>query len=119
MKYLKSFMIYLAIFTILFLIISNLSYFDILSQQNCNILNILSLIISSLISGIYTGLKSTNKGYLEGMKIGSIIILFISLLSYLGFNNSFNFVTFICYLFIFIIIIIGSIIVINKRKKEK
>lgn len=119
MKYLKAFLITIGIFLLITLISSTLSYFNIINDTFNNILKIISIIGGTFIGGIYIGLKSENKGYLEGIKIGGIILLFMISLSYLGFDNNFNIMNIIYYLVLFIISIVGSIIGINKKKETK
>lgn len=119
MKYLKVFFINIIIFLIIILVSSTLSYFNIINNTTNNILKIMSIIISNFISGIYIGLKSQNKGYIEGIKVGGITILILGILSFLFFNSKLNVLNIIYYLTIFILTIIGSIIGINKRKINK
>lgn len=116
MKYLKSFIIYLSIFLITFIINTTLSYFDILKENTTMIFNILSFIISIFISSIYIGLKSNNKGYIEGIKQGTIITLFIIIISNIVLKNKLTILSFLSYIIIIVISTIGSIIGINKKK---
>lgn len=119
MKYFKAFLIFISIFLIINLLSNTICYFSLINNLFNSLLSIISLIISSLISGLYIGLNSQNKGYLEGAKVGGIIISFMFLLSYLGFNNSFSIIGIIYYILILTLVITGSIIGINKKEKAK
>ena len=71
-------------------------------------------IISFFVGGLYIGMKSDNKGYLNGLKL-SIIIIFITLLLSIIFNNLK--ITRIIYFFIVAICItFGSMIGISKKE---
>ena len=56
--------------------------------------------------------------YLEGVKIAIVSIVILFLLSYAGLGNKPNLSLLIYYLIIFISCIFGSIVGINKSKKE-
>ena len=76
------------------------------------------IVLSFFIGGSYIGRKAQNKGYLEGIKIAVVSIVILFLLSYAGFGNKPNLSLLIYYLIIFLSCIFGSIIGINKSKKE-
>lgn len=116
MKYLKSIGLFFGIFLIFNLIISILTYFNILNPIIIKILKIISILLSSLISGFYIGLKANKKGYLEGIKISLIIILFLTILNLFSKNINFTNFTWLYYLIILILEIISSSIGINKKK---
>ena len=117
MKYFKSFVLFFLIFTIIFLIFNSLSYFDIVGNNFIYFSNFVFVLFSALISGIYIGIKSLNKGYLEGLKIGSFIVLFMFVLSFLFTDRPFSLYLILLYILIIVFSIIGSIIGINKKKK--
>lgn len=103
----SSILLLLAIYTLL-------GYFEIVSSS---IFLILILIISLLISSFYLGSCAKEKGYLEGLKFGSIfslITLIISLFTKPNIDISMP----IYYLIIYITCILGSIIGINYKKTE-
>ena len=118
MKYLKAFLIVLLTTILVNILFSSLCYFDIIGNTTNSVLKILSILIFSFISGLYIGIKSSNKGYLEGIKVGLITILFMILLSYLGFNDNFNMIKILYYFLILLVTIIGSVIGINKKEKK-
>lgn len=114
-KYLKS-IFYTFISILLFtVLISTLSYFNIVGKLSINILEIIAIIISMFIGGLYLGRNSQKKGYLEGIKIGLFMIVFLFCLKTFGFNNSFSISNLIFYTIILISSILGSIIGINKK----
>lgn len=116
MKYLKSFLITLAISLIIMIISSSLCYLDIINNTFNSILIIIGILLASFVGGVYIGTGCQNKGYLEGIKVGGILIIFLILLSYLGFNNSFTIIKALYYLVLFILSVIGSIVGINLKK---
>ena len=118
MKYLKAFLIVISTTILVNIFLSSLCYFDIIRNTTNSVLKLLSILIFSFISGIYIGIKSNNKGYLEGIKVGLITILFMILLSYLGFNDNFNMIKILYYFLILLVTIIGSVIGINKKEKK-
>lgn len=122
MKYLKklgfSFIYILSTLLIITFIITFLNYFNIISDKIISIFNILIPILSLLIGGFYIGEKSNNKGYLEGLKLGSIFSIFLIIFNFLAFNNSFKLKYLLFYLILIISCIFGSMIGINKRKKQ-
>ncbi len=117
-KYLKS-LLYIFISILIFtLLISSLSYFNLLGSA-LKYFKLIAIIVSMLIGGIFLGKQSSNKGYLEGIKIGVIVIFILFLLSYLGFDKNINLERIIYYLIILISSIFGSIIGINKKSKSE
>ena len=98
------------------LIITILNYFDVMDINTVKHLKLLAVIISSLIGGIYIGKCSSNKGYIQGLKVGGtcdIIMFFISLIL---FHKGFHKELIVYYVIIIISCVLGSIIGINKKK---
>ena len=120
MKYLKklgiSFLYILGTILVLTLIITILSYFDIISDGVVSVFKILIPCISLIIGGFYIGKHSSKKGFLEGAKLGLIYSVIITIFDYLAFDYSFK----IKYLLFFSILIVssimGSMIGINRKK---
>ena len=114
-KYLKSILfifISILLFTVL---IGTLSYFNILGNGTIKVFELIAIIISMFIGGIYLGKNSNKKGYLEGLKIGLFMIIFLFCLKLFGFNESFSLLSLIFYIIILISSILGSVIGINKK----
>ena len=66
------------------LILTALYHFDIISNNTYRIFKLILLLTNILVSGIILGKKAVNKGYLEGIKLGTFIIflfLFVTLLT--------------------------------------
>lgn len=116
-KYLKSLLYILVGLLISGLIITIFNYFNILPNA-LNYFKLILIVLSFFIGGSYIGRKTQNKGYLEGIKIAVVSIGILFLLSYAGFGNKPNLSLLIYYLIIFLSCIFGSIIGINKSKKE-
>ncbi len=114
MKYIK---IYIRIITIIFIttfITSSLSYLNIINEKTQILSNNIIILVTLLIEGFILGKKKEEKGFLEGIKIGSIISITFLLLRLLIKKN----IIIEKILFYFLIIIsstIGSIIGINKK----
>ena len=99
------------------LIITIFNYFNILPNV-LKYFKVVLIVLSFFIGGSYIGREAQNKGYLEGIKIAVVSIVILFLLSYAGFGNKPNLSLLIYYLIIFLSCIFGSIIGINKSKKE-
>lgn len=122
MKYLKklgfSFLYIMGSMLVSTFIITLLSYFNIISDKIISIFIILIPIISLFIGGFYMGKNSNSKGYLEGLKLGSVFSIFLLIFNFLAFDNSFKLKYLLFYSIIIISCILGSMIGINKRKKQ-
>lgn len=114
-KYLKSTLFIFTTIIIFTIFIGTLSYFNILSNMSIKIFELIAIIISMFIGGIYLGKNSPQRGYLEGIKIGVFMILLLFCLSYFGFSKSFSISSLIFYIIILISSILGSVIGINKK----
>jgi len=117
MKYLKSLMAILISIVLFTIILTTLSYFNIITSNINKYLQLIAIIISMLIGGIYIGKKSANKGYLEGLKIGIATTIVMFLLSYFGFKTKFNLENIIFYIVVIMSSTLGSIVGINKKLK--
>lgn len=122
MNYLKkigiSFGVCLASFFILTFFITFLHYFNIIHYKTVSIFKILIPTVCFFIGGFLLGKKSSKKGWLEGIKFGSIFLVFLFLLNYLGFQKSFEIKDLIFYLILMIASIFGSVIGINRKKNN-
>lgn len=115
-KYLESFILFLISILTSSIITTILSYFNIINSKTSNIIEIVLFIVSIIISSIYLGKKSDQKGYLEGLKLGIIIILFLALFN-LGFVQNFGIAQIFFYLMAIVVPIVGAIIGINSKKR--
>lgn len=118
LKYLKA-LLYMLISVIVFsFFISTLNYFDIIGKGLINVFQIIAVIVSMFIGGFYVGKNSSNKGYLQGLKIGGIALTILFLLNYLGFGNGFSLEILLFYLIVMVSVITGSVVGINKNKQH-
>ncbi len=118
MKYLKSLawsIIPVFIFSIL---LSGMYYFDWISPKIYSFLEFLTPALSLFVGGLYLGKHSTEKGWLEGMKLGGGMILFLFIFSYLAFQTGFSLKSFVYYLILFIITTFGSMLGIRNVDTE-
>ena len=83
------------------------------------ILKILIVIGTLFYGGFYMAKLSKTKGYLEGIKIGLVIILLFFLISWLGLNYNFSIKTSIFYILMLISSTLGGMIGINKNKIDE
>lgn len=122
MKYLKnlgmSFLYIIATILILTFIITFLSYFNIIGDKVVSIFKIIIPIIALFIGGYYIGKRSIRKGFIEGLKLSLIFSIVLIIFNFLAFNNSFKFKYLLFYLILVISSILGSMIGINRKKKE-
>lgn len=118
LKYLKA-LLYMLISVFIFsFILSTLNYFDIIGTGIMNVFQLITMVISMLIGGVYIGKNSSNKGYLQGLKIGGITLAILFLLNYLGFGNGLSVGIILFYLIVLVSIVIGSVIGINRNKQN-
>lgn len=122
MKYLKklafSFLYIISSILIITFLVTLLNYFNIISDKIISIFKILIPIISLFIGGFYIGKNSNNKGYLEGLKLGGIFSIFLLIFNFLALNNSFKLKYLLFYLILIVSSILGSMIGINRKKKQ-
>ena len=121
MKYLKRAFISLlfvliSIFT-LTLIFTTLNYFDVIGNKIMNISKIIIPLFSVAIGGFIIGRNSLKNGWLEGLKLGLIIILLISIIS-LILKQNINLKDLVFDFLLIISSIIGSMFGINIKKEN-
>ena len=119
MNYLRNFIKpILYIFVIIIgglLVLTPLNYFDIFNNSITTIIKIIIPIIAFFTGGLLIGKKSQKKGWLEGLKLSSIVIILFILINYIGFNESFKLKSLIFYITLIISGILGSVVGINKK----
>ena len=96
-------------------LITTLYYFNIINPTTYNILKIVIILLTLFINSLILGQKSKQKGYLEGIKFSSIIVIMFIILT-LILTKSFNIKYLIYYLIIIITSILGSMIGISLKK---
>lgn len=105
-------------FILLVFIVNLFNYFDVLSGMPLKIIKMIIPVIAMLIGSIYLGKKSIKKGYLEGIKLGIIVVFLFFIFSFLGLDKSLSFSRIIYYIIIIITTMLGSMIGINKKSVE-
>ena len=98
-------------------ILTIFNYYNITSDRTFSFLELITLLVVILIQSFYLGKKANNKGYLEGIKFGLFLILFLLLYSLS--NNTFHLFLLLYYFMIISVSILGSVIGINTKKRKK
>lgn len=106
---------FLSIIIFIFLL-TLLNYFNIINFNITKIISIISLYLSLIITGYLIGTKAKEKGYLVGIKYGSLFMVIILLINLIILKNKFNLISILYYLLIIIFSTIGSILGIQKKK---
>lgn len=118
-KYLKT-LLYVTIGTFFInLILTLLYYFNIIGANVNSYLKLIFMAIIMITGGLMIGLKADKKGWLEGIKIGGLVICLMFLVSYLGFDKSLNIKSIIYYVLLILSSMLGSMIGINKKSSQK
>lgn len=98
--------------------INLLNYFDLLNNGVYKIILIISSAICVFSGSYILGKKGEDKGYLEGIKFGIIMIIIFYIVSVLSFDYKISLSNLIYYLVIFMISLVGAIFGINKKTNE-
>ena len=114
-KYLKGLLFFLVPFIILTLLITILYYFDIINNQIIKYFKIIIMILSCLLGGFIIGKNSTSKGYLNGIKLSSIVVIIFLILNLIF--KGFKWYHLIYYFIIMVTTTIGSMIGISLKKQ--
>lgn len=99
------------------LIVTLLQYFN-MNSKIVSFLKILFLILSIIIGSIMLGRNTNKKGYIEGLKLGSILIILFLLSKLLISPSSFQVRNIIYYVIILITSIVGSMLGIQKKLQK-
>ena len=122
MKYLKkiSFSLGIILISIIFFtfVISILYYFKLFNNSSLAIAKIVIPIVSLLLGGFTIGKQSVKKGWLEGLKLSIIFLIFLILFNLLGLHNKIEIKNILYYSIIIISCILGSMIGINLSKHK-
>lgn len=109
-----SLLYYLAIILVSIFIVTVFGYFNIFESSTINLLKTLISFISIFISSFIIGTKSVKNGYVEGLKIGGIVVILFLIIS-LTFGI-FSWKSLIYYLIILIVSSLGGMVGINFKK---
>lgn len=122
MTYLKNLgisIIYILAFILgLTFIFSLLNYIGLFNNTIINIIKIIIPVLSMFIGGFVLGKRTGKKGWLEGLKLSLIFLIFLSLFNYLGLKSSLSLKVGIYYLILIMSTIFGSILGVNKYKPD-
>lgn len=99
--------------------INLLNYYDLLSANLYKISLVLLVALSIFVSAFILGKNTKEKGYLEGIKFGILIVLIMSIISYLAFDNNITIKSIIYYLILLITSATGSAFGINNKKEKE
>ncbi|MCI6266293.1 MAG: TIGR04086 family membrane protein [Erysipelotrichaceae bacterium] len=113
-KILNSLLTFFIILIVGTLFLTIFNYFSLLKPSIISILKLIIPIFAIFISSYRLGKQSEKKGYIEGLKLGSlIIIIFLTLVLLL---DKFSLKSLIYYLILLLTSILSSMIGINRKK---
>lgn len=102
---------------VLSLFLSTLYYFDYISTDTYKVLKISIIVLTLIINSIVLGRSSIKNGYLDGIKLGFMLMLFCTLVAFSQKAISMKLVLY--NIIILITTTLGSMIGINTKNKEK
>ena len=115
-KYGKTLGIFLICILVLSLIVSLFNIANILYTKGSDIMIMIGMVLIFGFIGLQFGRVATEKGYLEGLKIGGSLILVLIVINLLFYRTSFSLERFIYYVVLILSSTLGSMIGINKKK---
>lgn len=115
----KSFLYIISILFISTILITILNYFNIFGSKLVTFFKIVIALISMFIGGYIMGKNANQKGWLEGLKLGFIILAILVLINYLILRQSFDIRNLVYYLILLSSTIFGSMIGISKKVEDK
>lgn len=113
----KGLLISISTIFILTFIFTLFNYFNIINTSVLNVFKIIIPLFSLALGGFFIGKNTSKNGWLEGIKLGIIIVLFI-LIGNLIIMKNLNMKDFVFYALLIICSILGSMFGINKKKEE-
>lgn len=114
-KYLKPTLFVLGGILIYLFALSLLHYAGTLTLKTIGSINFAVAALVSLLAGLRRGKKTSKKGYLEGLKLGGIIVLILFIMNLILYR-SFSLYAFLYYFLILVSTTIGSMIGINLKR---
>ncbi len=122
MNYIKnisiSFLYIIGVTIVLTFIMTLLNYFNIITGSVLTITKIIITFIAIFIGGFIIGKKSKTKGWLEGIKLGIIILIILSIINFLILKVNFEFRIILYDIIILFSCTFGSIIGINLNHQK-
>ena len=92
-------------------------YFDFISTNTYKYLKLITLLITLVINSMFLGKKSLKNGYIDGIKLGLMLIIFCTLVSIV--NKCISIKLIIYSLIILLTTTFGSILGINLNKDKR
>lgn len=111
----KSLLYILAITLGLTLLITLFNYVNLFNAKVTTFFKMITPIIAMFVGGFIVGKKAKAKGWLEGLKLGLIMIVLLILMSFLIFKQDWELKNVIFYLILLSSTIFGSMVGISKR----
>lgn len=123
MNYLKNVgisFIYIICFLLGLTFISTLfNYINLFGNTFINVLKVIIPVISLFVGGFVIGKRTGKKGWLEGIKLSLIFLVFLTIFNYLALDFSMSLKTIIYYIILVVATTFGSMIGVNKFKPEE
>lgn len=120
MKYLKNLGISLLYIIVPILVLTFIStllhYLGLFNNSIMKIVKIIIPIVSMFVGGFIIGKKQGRNGWLEGLKLGLIFLIILTLFNILGLDSAISIKMVIYYLILVIATILGSIVGVNRLK---
>lgn len=116
-KYLKSLLIVFGSIILFSLVLTTLSYFNLLTINHIRPFYLILPFLAILVSAFLLGRKTKEKGWLEGLKLGLIFLVITTLINLLFFRTGFSKQIFIYDGIMLLASMLGSMIGINFRKR--
>lgn len=114
--YLKSSLPFFIVFILYLLLITLLSYFNVLGYKTISIMSYIFSIMFFLLSGFKTARKTSKRGYLSGLFMGLILVILMMLLS-LILGSGIKIKALIYYGTLILSSVIGGMVGINAKKQ--
>ncbi|MBQ6285349.1 MAG: TIGR04086 family membrane protein [Bacilli bacterium] len=112
-NYIKSISLFLLIFIIYLLIISLISYFELLSFKTIGIINYIMILLLFFILGFKTSHLEQNKGYLNGFIVSLVLIIIFTIITLI--IDKIDFSKLVYFLTLIASSVTGGIIGVNKK----
>ncbi len=117
-NYLKGLLWTFVLMVLLSLWVTLFYYYHILNSSLLNILYLFIPVLTLFIGGFVVGRNSKEKGFLEGLKLGLIYLVIVTLISFLVFHTSFQGKMILYDLILLLTSMLGSMMGINFRKRK-
>lgn len=99
------------------LLFTALYYFNWIGNKTWTVMELIIPFLATFLGGMQIGRQAKKKGWLAGLKLSVVIVLFFTLFS-LAFDRSFVLQTFLYYIIIVCVTLFGSMLGINFKKNE-